>query len=101
MLANCTVAESLGGFRLLHIGQEMKLTHVELSKIQAAICERPYESHSRELKIMTIGSATIAYTAVLLRFISRYFHSQSLGLDDWFILAAVVSVSFPSNVSVN
>src|SRR5277367_4312971 len=71
----------------------MKLTSVELSKIQAAICEHPYESRSEQIRVTIIVGTTITYTAVLLRFISRYFLAQRFGLDDWFILAAIVCVS--------
>ncbi|KAN0101513.1 hypothetical protein V8E51_012023 [Hyaloscypha variabilis] len=74
MLANCTFAEA-----------------IELSKINAAICGLPFQSHNKELRVMTIICAAITYTSVLLRFITRLFVAQTYGMDDWFILAAAIS----------
>ncbi len=77
-----------------------ELTVAELSKVQADICERPNESHNEQLKIVIIVGGMITYTAVLLRFISLYLLAQIFGLDDWFILSAVVSMSCLLNIHI-
>lgn len=63
----------------------------DLSKIQAAICERPYQSQNKKIRIMTIICAIITNGAALTRFSTRILLNQSFDSDDWFIAAAVVS----------
>lgn len=70
-----------------------QISNAALSKIQAAICGRPYETRNPMIRIMTIVCTCISNTAVLLRLATRYFLSQSMGGDDWFILAAVVCLA--------
>jgi hypothetical protein len=64
---------------------------VELAKIQAAVCDRPYESQNLQIRILTIVCTIIGNIAVLSRLASRFFLNHSLALDDWFIIAAAVS----------
>lgn len=64
---------------------------LELSKIQAAICERPHESQNKKLRIMTIVCAVFTNTAALLRFATRLSSKQTFGCDDLFMAGAVVS----------
>jgi hypothetical protein len=65
--------------------------YLELSQIQAAICQRPFESQRRKIRIMTIVCAIITNTAVLVRFSTRLGLHQRFGVDDWFIAATIVS----------
>jgi hypothetical protein len=62
----------------------------ELDKAQAAICERPYQSRNQLIRTTTIVCATVTYTAVLVRLLTRHCLHQRYGLDDWFIIAAAV-----------
>ena len=64
-----------------------------LNKIQAAICQRPYESQNRKIRIMTIVCGIITNLAALLRFSTRFCLRHTLGSDDWFIGLAVVRTS--------
>ncbi|CZR64664.1 uncharacterized protein PAC_14562 [Phialocephala subalpina] len=73
-MANCTLAETL-----------------DLSKIQAAICERPYQSQNKKIRIMTIVCAIITNGAALIRFSNRLLLNQTFDSDDWFIAAAVLT----------
>jgi hypothetical protein len=94
MLANCTFAEAIGNV-LFNTRRKLLTSLLELSKINAAICGIPFQSHNKELRVMTIICAAITYTSVLLRFITRLFLAQTYGMDDWFILAAAVSAFLP------
>ena len=67
------------------------LTNAELDKVQAAICQRPYQSRNRLITVTTIVCGTITYTAVAIRLVSRYCLNQRYGMDDWFIIVAAVS----------
>jgi hypothetical protein len=62
-----------------------------LAKIQATVCDRPYESRNAQIRITTIVCTVIGNIAVLLRLASRFILNHSLALDDWFIIAAAVS----------
>lgn len=50
------------------------------------------DSESRVADIIALSTATcvIAFTAVGLRFWTRLFYSKCFGMDDWWILAAMV-----------
>jgi len=65
---------------------------LELSQIQAAICQRPFESQKRKIRILTIVCAVITNTAVLVRFATRIGLHQTFSVDDWFIAATIVSL---------
>lgn len=90
MMANCTLAETLGTYP--NTDKMHWLTTIQdLSKIQAAICERPYQSQNKKIRIMTIVCAVITNSAALTRFSTRILLNQTFDSDDWFIAAAVVS----------
>lgn len=74
MMANCTLEEA-----------------VDLDKVSAAICERPYESRNYLIHVTSIVCMVITYTAVGIRLVTRYCLHQSYRLDDWFILGAAVT----------
>src|SRR4051812_35065532 len=92
MMANCTLAETLGTYiSMWEDGLTDLLRVLALNKIQAAICQRPYESQNQKIRIMTIVTAVFTNTAALLRFVTRISLHQTMGLDDLFIAGAVVS----------
>jgi len=62
-----------------------------MSKIHAAICDLPSESHVPILRRMTLICAIITHGSVILRLLSRYLFVHSFGMDDGFIVAAAVS----------
>jgi hypothetical protein len=62
----------------------------EISKNRAAICGLPFQSHNKQLRIMTIICEIITYTALFLRFMSRLLLVQTFEMDDYFIIAAGV-----------
>ncbi len=64
---------------------------IELSKIQAAICDVPFQIQNQGIMALTIICATIVTLAVIFRLTARYMLKQTYGMDDWFLLAAVVS----------
>lgn len=66
---------------------------VEVDKVQAAICERPYESRNQMIRIMTIVCMTITYAVILIRIVTRYCLNQRFGMDDWFIILAAVNIT--------
>jgi hypothetical protein len=76
------------------------LCFLALNKIQAAICQRPYESQNKKIRIMTIVTAVFTNTAAILRFATRI-SLQIMGLDDLFIAGAVVScaIHYQENIS--
>jgi hypothetical protein len=63
----------------------------ELAKIQAVVCDRPYESRNSQIRITTIACTIIGNIAVLSRLVSRFSLHRSFAWDDWFIIAAAVS----------
>ena len=92
MLANCSLAETLDEYLRYTINlEDSRLNSAGHAKIQAAVCDRPYESRNAQVKITTIVCTDIGNIAVLLRLASRFILNHSLTLDDWFIIAAVVS----------
>jgi hypothetical protein len=95
MLANCTFNEAIGTIASTQRRISLLKPLAELSKIQAAICQLPFESRTKEMRIVTIVCAVVTYTSVLLRFISRLVLAQTYGMDDWFILGATVSHPSP------
>jgi hypothetical protein len=95
MLANCTLAETLCTYISMWGDRPTNRTGlIALSKIQAVICQRPYESQNRKIRIMTIVTTVVTNTAALLRFVTRISLHQTMGLDDLFIAGAVVSCEF-------
>jgi hypothetical protein len=69
---------------------ERLLTSTDLAKVQAALCEFPFETQNQKLKIMTITCAILTYSVVSLRVATRFLLGQQLGKDDIFIVAAAV-----------
>lgn len=71
LLAKCTLEES-----------------VEVDKVQAALCERPYQSRNHLIRVISIVTAVFSYTVISLRLATRYFLHQKYRWDDFFIIAA-------------
>jgi hypothetical protein len=73
----------------------------ERSKTRAAICGLPFQSHNKQLRIMTIICEIITYTALFLWFMSRLLLVQTFEMDDYFIIAAGVGGHSALNHEMN
>jgi hypothetical protein len=93
MLAKCTIVEGVGECWRSDENSTF-LILPELDKAQAAICEHPYRSRNQLIGTKTIVCATVTYTAVIVRLLTRHCLHQKYGLDDWFIIAAAVRYVF-------
>ncbi|KAG0646944.1 hypothetical protein D0Z07_6289, partial [Hyphodiscus hymeniophilus] len=95
MLANCTLEEAIGEYtpeKLWEDAKELELTLcAELDKVQAAICERPYQSRNRLIRVTSIACLFLTYTAVIMRLGTRYYLHQNYRLDDLFIVLAAIT----------
>jgi hypothetical protein len=59
------------------------------------------EQHTVSIASVCVASMFVAWTAVILRFITRSFINRSLGWDDWIMLAALVPLSIFLHAGTN
>lgn len=91
MLANCTMAETLGMRpNLLHM---IFLIQEALSKFQADLCKSPFRNRSQLIVSVFVAITAVATVFVAARFVSGTLWGYKLGLEDWIVAAALVSVN--------
>ena len=68
------------------------LTEEALSKFQSGVCKSPFQNRSQLIVSVFVVITAVALVFVIVRFFSGIFWGNKLGLEDWVIAGALVSV---------
>jgi hypothetical protein len=68
------------------------LTEEALSKFQSGVCKNPFENRSQLIVSVFVAITAVASVFVIARFFSGTFWGNKLGLEDWVVAGALVSV---------
>ena len=68
------------------------LTEKALSKFQSGVCKNPYQNRSQLIVSVFVAITSVASVFVIARVFSGTFWGNKLGLDDWVVAGALVSV---------
>ena len=94
LLRNCTMEIALSAsfpMSFLIIVPGLTLLFLEMARVQAKMCDQPAESRQRQLMAATVVCFTLQAFFIALKFYTRKVIQGRLMMDDWILVAAVVS----------